>query len=267
MLPETDREDPNPVDPITVTSVTAGQVRDALARVLPHLGADDTLPFQTRVQITVGDGYVLAAATDRYTLAVTRLPAATGAARARFTIDGEWARDMHLELSGDRIADVPAVLALAEGRFSVDLHGYHDEEREPYFDGEWNATPAEQDGEWVTWEALVRPLLAKPADPAPVTVRVDLLGRFTAPGTLILDPAAPSILTAVTPSPGQPPLAVHFPGQGRPLVLFGPGFLGLLAVVKTLPERPVPAEPDIDPDGWHATWAAVLGAERAAVPA
>ena len=255
------------MDPITITGVTASQVRDWLTRVLAHLGANDTLPFLARVQITIGDGYVLAAATDRYTLAVTRLPAATGTGRARFTLDGQWARGMVSELDDGRIADVPAELSLAGDRFGIDLPTYHDEEREPYFDGEWNTTLAEQEGDWVKWEALVRPLLAKPADPTPVTVRADLLGRFTTPGTLLLDPAAPSILTAVSPGPGLPPLTVHSPGGGKPLVLLGPGFLGLFAAVKTDAERAVPAEPDIDPDGWHATWAAVLGAERAAVPA
>jgi hypothetical protein len=253
------------VDPITITGLTAGQVHNWLARVLPHLGTDDTLPFLMRVQITIGDGYVLAAATDRYTLAVTHLPATTGAARARFTIDGEWARETAAELNDRRIADVPAELSLTADRFGIDLHGYHDEEREPYFDGEWNATATEP--EFIKWEAMARLPLASPADPTPVPVRADLLGRFTVPGTLILDPAAPSILTAVSPGPGLPPLSVHSPGGGKPLVLLGPGFLGLLAVIKTHPDRPAPTAPAIDPDGWHAAWAEVLGAERTAVPA
>ena len=253
------------MDPITITGVTAGQVADWLTRVLPHLGTDDTLPFLMRVQITIGDGHLLAAATDRYTLAVTHLPAATAAARARFTIDGQWAREMAAELSGHRLADVPAVLALADDRFSIDLHGYHDEEREPYFDGEWNATATEP--EFIKWEALARLPFTTSADPTPVPVRADLLARFTAPGVLILDPATPSVLTAVSPGPGLPPLTVHSPGRNRPLILLGPGFLGLLAVIRTDPERPAPAEPATDPDGWHATWAAILGAERAAVPA
>jgi hypothetical protein len=252
------------VDPITITGVTAGQVRDWLARVLPHLGDDDTLPFLMRVQITIGEGYLLAAATDRYTLAVAHLPAATGAARARFTIDGERARDMAAELGYHRnLTDVPAVLALADDRFSIDLHGYHDEDREPYFDGEWNTTPVESDPEFIKWEALVRPLLAEPADPAPVQVRADLLARFTTPGTLTLDPASPTVLTAVSLGGGPLPLVVHSPGRHRALVLLGPGFLGLLAVLKTRTEHPAPATPDIDPDPWRTTWGDLLSASPA----
>jgi hypothetical protein len=255
------------MDPITVTGVTAGQVHDWLTRVLPHLGDDDTLPFLTRVQITIGDGHLLAAATDRYTFAATHLPANTGAGRACVTIPGEWAREIAAELGGHRIADVPAVLTLAGDRFTIDLPSHHDEDFEPYFDGEWNTAPTEPGTEWVKWQALVRLPLSAPADPTPVPVRADLLARFTAPGALILNPAAPTVLTAVTPGPGLPPLTVHSPAGAKTLVLLGPGFLGLLAVLRLRPEHPALAAPPLDPDGWHAAWADIIGAPRAAVPA
>lgn len=250
-----------------ITGITAGQVNDWLARVLPHVGDDDTLPMLMRVQITIGDGYLLAAAADRFTLAVAHLPATTGAARARLTIDGAWAREMAAELAAHRLADVPAVLILTDQRFGIDLHGYHDEEREPYFDGEWNTTPADTDPEFIKWESLVRPLLAEPADPTPVPVRADLLARFTTPGTLTLNPAAPAVLTAVSIGPGLLPLTVHSAGGHRPLVLLGPGFLGLLAILKTRPDQPAPAAAPIDPDGWRATWSDLLTTDRTPVPA
>ena len=250
----------------SITGITSGQVRDWLARVLPHVGEDDTLPMLMRVQVTVGDGYLLAAATDRFTLAVAHLPANTGAARARFTIDGQWAREMAAELDDHRRADVRAVLALGGATFSIDLPDFHDEDFEPYFDGEWNATAIGPVTEFIKWEGLVRPLLTEPRDPTPVHVRADLLARFTTPGALSLNPAAPTVLAAISPGPGMPPLVVHSPGRDRPLVLLGPGFLGLLAVLRTRAERPVAATPDIDPDAWHAAWAALLDGQRAPAP-
>jgi hypothetical protein len=256
------------MDPITVTGLTAGRLADALTQVLTHLGTDPTLPFLTRAQITIRDGYVLLAATDRYTLAVVRLPAATGTGRARFTIDGEWARIMLAELHDPRLADAPAVLTLTDATFGIDLPGWHDEDFEPYFDGEWNTTRADTDPDWVAWENITRPLLAAPADPAPVPVRADLLAHFTIRAPLILDPAAPSALTTLTPGPGMPPLAVHSPGNGGPLLLLGPDFLGLLAPYRMQTDRPTHAAPAaLDPDGWRTAWADLLAPARVPVPA
>jgi hypothetical protein len=47
-------------------------VADAFATVLPHVGGDDYLPMLTVVNVQLGDGEIVLAATDRYTLAAYR---------------------------------------------------------------------------------------------------------------------------------------------------------------------------------------------------
>lgn len=73
-----------------------------LARVTPHISDDDTLPMLTCVQITIGDGHLLAVATDRFTLAVSRLDVPTlGAPRGTIGVPGQWARDAAAQFDDD----------------------------------------------------------------------------------------------------------------------------------------------------------------------
>jgi len=248
--------------PITITGVTAGQVRDWLARVLPHRSTDDTLPLLTRVQITIGDGHLLAAATDRYTLAVARLDAETGTTRACFTVSGEWLEEVMGELPGDQLADTPASMSLDGESFTIEASDDTDEDFEPYFDGEWNTTTVAHGGTFFDWEPVARTLLAAPADPAPVHVAARLLGRFTAPGAVTLDPAGALALDRLAPGPGLPPLSLHSPGNDRPVLLLGDGFLGALSTWKPRPGELIGEPPAADPGAWHSAWADLLTAQR-----
>lgn len=251
----------------TITGITSGQVRDWLARVLPHRGTDDTLPFLTRVQITIGDGHLLAAATDRYTFAVARLDAETGTTRACFTISGEWVEQVMGELPGGQLGETPATLSLNGESFTIEASDYTDEDFEPYFDGEWNTTTTAHGGPFFEWQPLVRALLAAPADPAPVHVAARLLGRFTAPGAVTLDPAGPLVLDRLAPGPGLPALTLHSPGQDRPVLLLDRGFLGLLPTWKQRPGQLVSEPPTPAPTAWRNAWADLLTAHRVPVAA
>ncbi len=246
----------------TITGVSAGQVRDWLARVLPHRGTDDTLPFLTRVQITIGGGHLIAAATDRYTLAAASLKAETGTARACFTLPGEWAEEVMGQLPGGQLGDTPATLTLNGESFTIEAPDYTDEDFEPYFDGEWNTTTVAHGGPFFEWQPLVRSLLAMPADPAPVHVAARLLGRFTAPGAVTLDPAGPLALDRLAPGPNLPPLTLHSPGGGRAVLLLDRCFLGLLPTWKPRPGQLVSEPPTPAPTGWRTAWADLLTAQR-----
>jgi DNA polymerase III beta subunit, central domain len=251
----------------TITGVSTGQVRDWLARVLAHRGTDDTLPFLTRVQITIGDRHLIAAATDRYTLAVARLNAETGTTRARFTLPGDWADQVMAELPGGQLSETPATLTLNGETFTIEATDYTDEDFEPYFDGEWNTTTVAHGGTFFDWQPLVRSLLAAPADPAPVHVAARLLGRFTAPGAVTLDPAGPLALDRLAPGPNLPPLTLHSPGGGRPVLLLERGFLGLLPIWRPRPGQLVSEPPTPAPAAWRDAWADLLDTDRVPVPA
>lgn len=235
--------------------------------MLPHRGTDDTLPFLTRIQITIGAGHLLAAATDRYTLAVARLGADTGTVCARFTLPGEWAEEVMAESPGGQFGDAPAMLALNGERFTIDVPDYGNADFEPYFDGEWNRTTVAHGGPFWDWQPLVRDLIAAPAGPAPVHVTATLLGRFTAPGAVTLDPTATLALDRLAPGPNLPPLTLHSPGAGRPVLLLGPGFLGLLPTWQPRPGELVSQPPTPAPAAWRIAWADLLTAERVPVPA
>jgi hypothetical protein len=234
--------------------------------VLPHRGTDDTLPFLTRVQITIGDGHLIAAATDRYTLAVARLDAETGDLHACFTVCGEWLEEVVAELPGGQLGETPATLALNGESFTIEASDYTDEDFEPYFDGEWNTTVAHR-GPFFDWEPLARTLLAAPADPAPVHVAARLLGRFTAPGAVTLDPAGPLALDRLAPGPNLPTLTLHNPGNQRPVLLLGDGFLGALSTWKPRPGELVSQPPAAEPDAWRNAWADLLNPQRIPLPA
>jgi hypothetical protein len=55
-----------------VTTINAATLRTMLQQVAPHMGEDDSLPVLNAVHLEARDGYLFAAASDRYTIAVAR---------------------------------------------------------------------------------------------------------------------------------------------------------------------------------------------------
>ena len=255
--------------PTTITGVTAGQVRDWLNRVLPHRGTDDTLPFLTRVEITVADGHLIAAATDRYTLAAADLPADTGSTRVRFTVPGDWAEELAAELPDGSFAHAEAQITVTDTAITLDVEAlvYAGTDELCYDGDQFTTIPDWQGWPWA-WQNAARDLLAAPADPQPVQVPARTLARFAIPNALTLDPAAPAPLAALTAGPDTPPLAVHHTSDPRLIALLGPGFLGLLHAWRPRPDHAHTPEPvTTDPEAWRRAWTDLLTADSAPVPA
>lgn len=55
-----------------MTSISAINLRTMIQQVAPHMGEDDTLPILNAIHLESRDGYLFAAASDRYTMAVAR---------------------------------------------------------------------------------------------------------------------------------------------------------------------------------------------------
>lgn len=72
-----------------MTTITAAQLQHMLDQVKPHMSTDDTLPVINSVHLEVRDGYLFAAATDRYTLAVSRVAVTTADNWTHSFIPGE----------------------------------------------------------------------------------------------------------------------------------------------------------------------------------
>jgi len=76
-----------------VTAVNAGELRRALAAVLPHVGDDFTLPILTCIQVTRDATHLTFEATDRYSFAAYRIPVAEGDPW-RFLMHGSDAKEL-----------------------------------------------------------------------------------------------------------------------------------------------------------------------------
>ncbi|MEU2073607.1 hypothetical protein [Streptomyces sp. NPDC013489] len=55
-----------------MTTILASELQRMLKQVVPHISNDDTLPAITAVHLESRDGYLYAASTDRFTMAVAR---------------------------------------------------------------------------------------------------------------------------------------------------------------------------------------------------
>jgi hypothetical protein len=131
----------------TTISVPARMLRRRLTLVLPHCGEDDTLPALQGVRLEVQDGWLYLAATDRYTMAVARLPV-PGAGEVPVPdqatlLPAETARALRRLLKG---ADGVAALSLGENRISADIGN-----------GTTGRWPADDKAKFPEW----RPMLAK----------------------------------------------------------------------------------------------------------
>lgn len=242
------------MDDFTLDGLDAAAVAAWLDRVTPHISDDDTLPMLTCVQITIGDGYLLAVATDRYTLAVSRLDVpTTGAPRGTIGVPGQWARDaaayfgdvhwysaLTLTLTGTR-------LALAAGDDPDDTLATELASDLDYDRGVWRPG----------WRAIVAASLDAPADTRPATVAAEYLSRFVPCVSVGLDPAGTVTLAE---DAGPVPYRVHVPTDHRPVVLLSPDLLGIIAVRRVEQQQtPAAAADDTDP---RALWAPILTARE-----
>lgn len=246
------------MDDFTLDGLDAAAVAAWLDRVTPHISDDDTLPMLTCVQITIGDGYLLAIATDRFTLAVSRLDCATGTTRGTIGVPGQWARDaaayfgdvrwyaaLSLTLTGTRLA-LAAADDGPDDTLATELASDLDYDR-----GVWRPG----------WRAIVAASLDHPAADRPATVAAEYLARFV-----------PHVSAGITPDgavtlaedAGPVPYRVHVPADHRPVVLISRDLLGIIAVrrVEQQQATEAPAD-DTDP---RALWAPILAA-RELVPA
>jgi hypothetical protein len=107
--------------PDTTVSVSSTLLRRHLTAVLPHAGVDDTLPVLASVRIEIRAGYLYLAATDRYTMGVTRLriPAIPDRDRATQLACG-YAREMRRQL---KKAGEVAALTFGDGHLTLDAGG------------------------------------------------------------------------------------------------------------------------------------------------
>jgi DNA polymerase III beta subunit, central domain len=153
--------------PDTTVSVSSTLLRRHLTAVLPHAGVDDTLPVLASVRIEIRAGYLYLAATDRYTMGVTRLriPAIPDRDRATQLACG-CAREMRRLL---KTAGGPVALTFGDGHLTLDAGRNR------------TATWGTEDN-WVfpDWRPLIAKMLA--ADPAELGdrhgINPDKLARF-----------------------------------------------------------------------------------------
>lgn len=241
----------------TLALPDASAVGAWLARTVPHISDDDTLPMLTCVQITIGDGHLLAVATDRFTLAVSRLDVPTvGAPRGTIGVPGQWARDaaaqfddddwytaLSLTLTGSRLA-----LAPADGHndpddtLATELASDLDYDR-----GVWRPG----------WRAIVAASLDAPADTRPANVAAEYLGRFVPHTSVGL---APDGTITLAEGNGPLPYRVHVPTDHRPVALLSPDLLGIIAVRRVEQQQATAAAADYtDP---RALWAPILAARE-----
>lgn len=238
----------------TLDGLDAAAVATWLDRVTPHISDDDTLPMLTCVQITIGDGYLLAVATDRFTLAVSRLDCATGTTRGTIGVPGQWARDaaayfgdvhwysaLTLSLTGTRLAlaaddDGPDDALVTELASDLD-----------YDRGVWRPG----------WRAIVAAALDHPAADRPAVVNVEYLSRFVPNTSVGLSPDGAVTLAE---DAGPVPYRVHVPADYRPVVLISRDLLGIIAVRRVEQQQtPAAAADDTDP---RALWAPILTARE-----
>lgn len=238
------------MDDFALTLPDAAAAAAWLDRVTPHIAADDALPALGCVQITVADGYLLAVATDRYTLAVSRIDAPTGTVRGTFLVSGEWAR------VAARVFDCEScdatTLTLTGRRVTLAAECCGAVTRPvPDLGGAW----------WPEWRALLASSLDHPPADRPATVAAEYLTRFSPYTSVGLD-ADGAVSLADTAAPI--PYTVHVPADHRPVVLLSRDLLGIIAVQRT--DRPQQTTDSDAGTDMRALWAPVLET-REQVPA
>lgn len=153
----------------TTISVSARELCRHLAAVLPHAGRDDDLPMINGISVQVLDGVLYLAATDRYTLAVTRLQIPGAAAEPvpdESVLLPRKAAKALMRLVRD--LDGTVALGVAGGRLSAYAE-----------DGTTSTWPLRK-GEFVNWQKLLHKMLAAEQVPLGEDCGVDpaKLARF-----------------------------------------------------------------------------------------
>jgi len=148
-----------PQSEVQTSAVPVAELRRALRAVLPHLSTDDTIPMLTEVEVTLAEGTLTLAATDRFTLAAARANLAEGAPAIQWsnTVCGKHLKTLALMLPRMKQAATKLVrLTVTDTHISLripDNAGYvHGAEPE------W--TLAATNSKFVAWRPLVDKALA-----------------------------------------------------------------------------------------------------------
>lgn len=126
----------------TITLPAPGDLVAGLNAVLPHAGTDETLPILCAVNLTVRDGQLMLAATDRFTLGTYRL----------IEVEGDAAFDVMLHRRD--VADLVAFAKKADKRMPLTLEFGDRELTVSDLEGR-KATYTLLDGEFVRWWAVL----------------------------------------------------------------------------------------------------------------
>lgn len=220
----------------TAISVSATLLRRHLTAVLPHAGVDDALPVLASVRVEVRAGYLYLAATDRYTMGITRLRirGEPVAARATMLASGS-AREIRRLL---KKAEEIAALTFSDGQLTVDA-GRN-------WSGTWGTEDKWQYPEW-------RPLLGKMLAAEPVDladghgINPDKLARFCAGSAL--DPLSIRMTNGASRQTGDKA------PEPSPVLLMtrGDWFAGCLMPVRWLPDAGAASA------GTWDVWAGITG--------
>ncbi|MGW6455001.1 DNA polymerase III subunit beta family protein [Streptomyces sp. NPDC055078] len=143
-----------------MTSITAHDLHRMLKQVTPHMSTDDTLPVLNAVRLEARGGHLFAAATDRYTLAVTRTP---------IVAEADWQAALPA-------GDVPAVTTWLENEdtVTISLSADHDGERTRLnlasSTGQIRVDTEDSTyGAFPDWRRLLRDQFAAEQQPVPLT--------------------------------------------------------------------------------------------------
>lgn len=219
-------------------SVTMTDLPRIVRQLTPHISADDTLPPITGIYLEADGTHLFAAATDRYTFALTRREAtepepwraviARGdltALRALFPTRRRSA-DLHLTHSGGCTRTPDGLLTIGDGTRSLTLSA--------------NASLARKFPKWRPLFATA--LAAEPHQDAEALYNAGYLARWA---------------KAVD---GHHPVTTWSAGPGKPLLIAaGPDFLGLHMPVRSGEHKPeTPVRERQDRAALRATWADAL---------
>ncbi|MFI9331939.1 hypothetical protein ACIGZJ_30910 [Kitasatospora sp. NPDC052868] len=179
-------------------AVNVRELRRILSQVEPHMNRADWLPAIAGVHLESDGTHLIAIATDRHTMAISRTPLRSDDGPWQATIPGSRIKSLRQWLKAH---DSEANIRIGTTGKTITLEGPTDEIH-------LTATG----GDFPKWRAMVATLLADAPQPVPLTaLTAEYLGRWATAGC---------ILNASQAAPG------------KPLILFGDDFLGLQMPVR-----------------------------------
>lgn len=180
-------------------SVPAAELRRALTAVLPHAGADDTLPSLTCVWFETVSGWLYLVATDRYSMAAARIHVPAGCQDQSAALPGRSARALRQMLKGSG-PDV-AALNLAAGSLSVAAGK------------RWSVTWTTVDAAFPDWRSMLHKILtAEPCRLAEHGIAGHLIARL-ADGSGRGDVLGFQVTSGKSHSGGESPVVVSTRGD------------------------------------------------------